>query len=272
MGKTQALGHTPWNQADTLLFSWKLDSGLSSPNPGCLWRFHISPLDQCFLFWAHLCKLHGGLLCVAFCLSVCLGVPRAHYTPLRRYMGSLCTRTAQYAPLRRNMHHGAQGRLCFLKNTPLRVIISPRSLSVCRLSRADAVDRLLIAVTGRAHCQRQVAFLKISFWEFSREHFEIDTWDYPLFSLWKGHCLKVHQFFCGWVKINLTLTKSMKGIRAQSVMHCVMIISHWPNWKCPKWCKISHSPIWSKRSRGLRFLSRVRPLHLILIQFRLIWK
>ena len=50
-------------------------------------------------------------------LSVCLGVPRAHYTPLQRYMGYLCTRKAQYAPLRRNMHHGAQGRLCFLKNS-----------------------------------------------------------------------------------------------------------------------------------------------------------
>ncbi len=43
------------------------------------------------------------------CLSVCLGVPRAHYTPLQRYMAYLCTRKAQYAPLRRNMHHGAQG-------------------------------------------------------------------------------------------------------------------------------------------------------------------
>ncbi len=45
---------------------------------------------------------------------VCLGVPRA---PLHRYLGYLCTRKAQYAPLRRNMHHGAQGRLCFLKNS-----------------------------------------------------------------------------------------------------------------------------------------------------------
>ncbi len=31
-------------------------------------------------------------------------------------MGYLCTRKAQYAPPRRNMHHGAQGRLYFLKN------------------------------------------------------------------------------------------------------------------------------------------------------------
>ncbi len=55
--------------------------------------------------------------CVCVCLSVCLGVLRAHYTPLQRYMGYLCTRKAQYAPLRRNMHYGAQGRLCFLKNS-----------------------------------------------------------------------------------------------------------------------------------------------------------
>ncbi len=51
------------------------------------------------------------------CRFACLGVPRAHYTPLQRYMGYLCTRKAQYAPSRHNMHHGAQGRLCFLKNS-----------------------------------------------------------------------------------------------------------------------------------------------------------
>ncbi len=47
-------------------------------------------------------------------LCVCVGLLRVH-TPLQRYMGYLCTRKAQYAPPRRNMHHGAQGRLCFLK-------------------------------------------------------------------------------------------------------------------------------------------------------------
>ncbi len=44
------------------------------------------------------------------CVSVCLGLLRAHYTPLQPYMGYLCTRKAQYAPPRRNMHYGAQGR------------------------------------------------------------------------------------------------------------------------------------------------------------------
>ncbi len=24
-----------------------------------------------WFFWAHLCNLHGGLICIAFCLSVC---------------------------------------------------------------------------------------------------------------------------------------------------------------------------------------------------------
>ncbi len=32
-------------------------------------------------------------------------------------MGYLCTRKAQYAPSGRNMHHGAQGRLYFFKNS-----------------------------------------------------------------------------------------------------------------------------------------------------------
>ncbi len=57
--------------------------------------------------------MHGGLLCIAFCMYVCMGLLRVHYTPLQRYMGYLCTRKAQYAPPRRNMHHGAQGRLKF---------------------------------------------------------------------------------------------------------------------------------------------------------------
>ncbi len=48
---------------------------------------------------------------------MCVGLLRAHYTPLQRYMGYLCTRKAQYAPSRRKMHHGAQGRLYFLKNS-----------------------------------------------------------------------------------------------------------------------------------------------------------
>ena len=69
---------------------------------------------------ARLCRVQQralGVITSLKCLSVCLGVLRAHYTPLQRYMGYLCTRKAQYAPPRRNMHHGAQGRLYFLKNS-----------------------------------------------------------------------------------------------------------------------------------------------------------
>ncbi len=38
-------------------------------------------------------------------MYVGVGLLRVHYTPLQRYMGYLCTRKAQYAPPRRNMHH-----------------------------------------------------------------------------------------------------------------------------------------------------------------------
>ena len=40
-----------------------------------------------------------------------------HYAPLQWYMGALCTIRPQYAPPSRNVHHGAQGRLYFLKNS-----------------------------------------------------------------------------------------------------------------------------------------------------------
>ncbi len=55
-----------------------------------------------------------GSVRVSVCLSVCLCLLRLHYAPLQWYMGVLCTIGAQYAPPRRNMHHGAQGRLYFL--------------------------------------------------------------------------------------------------------------------------------------------------------------
>ncbi len=39
------------------------------------WTFSDPLLEMPWtIFWAHLCKLHGGLLCVAFCLSVCMSV------------------------------------------------------------------------------------------------------------------------------------------------------------------------------------------------------
>ncbi len=69
---------------------------------------------ECLIFTPHISDMMGVIVLTS---SVCVGLLRVHYTPLQRYMGYLCTRQAQYAPPRRKMHHGAQGRLCFLKNT-----------------------------------------------------------------------------------------------------------------------------------------------------------
>ncbi len=50
-----------------------------------------------------------GVIVLASSVCVWVGLLRAHYTPLQRYMGYLCTRKVQYAPPRRNMHlPGAQ--------------------------------------------------------------------------------------------------------------------------------------------------------------------
>ncbi len=53
---------------------------------------------------------------------------KIHYAPLQWYMGALFTIRPQYAPPSRNVHHGAQGRLYFLKNSGFPV---DRCLSVC---------------------------------------------------------------------------------------------------------------------------------------------
>ncbi len=70
-----------------------------------------SILKTGILLFNHMSMLHKG----SVCLSVCLCLLRLHYAPLQWYMGYLCTIRAQYAPPRRNVHHGAQERLYFLK-------------------------------------------------------------------------------------------------------------------------------------------------------------
>ena len=46
---------------------------------GFLWHIHFNVFDitvmalPCRSFWAHLCNLHGGLICIALCEPVCLG-------------------------------------------------------------------------------------------------------------------------------------------------------------------------------------------------------
>ncbi len=42
-------------------------------------------------FWAHLCQMHGGLLCIAFCLFVCLSVTRQKLLDNNSYLGKYCT-------------------------------------------------------------------------------------------------------------------------------------------------------------------------------------
>ncbi len=80
----------------------------AAPSTGCVGS---GPFNGCT--WD---QLTSQDLCPGICLSVCLCLLRLHYAPLQWYMGYLCTRKAQYAIPRRNMHHGAQGRLYFLKN------------------------------------------------------------------------------------------------------------------------------------------------------------
>ncbi len=83
------------------------------------WILYNLTTHTCLWICTHQVSRRGnifGSIHLSVCLSVCLGVLRVHYTPLQRNMGYLCTRKAQYAPLRHNMHHGAQGRLMFFEN------------------------------------------------------------------------------------------------------------------------------------------------------------
>ncbi len=114
------------------------------------------------------------------CLSVRLGLLRAHYTPLQRYMGYLCTSRAQYAPPKRNMHHVAKGRLYFLKNS------------------GDPYDFLFwwftenihkFCVSGKCLCGSDWHILK----KLLGSHvFEWVTWlIYRFTSIWTGHTVTI---------------------------------------------------------------------------------
>ncbi len=77
--------------------------GYSGSTPIRLCNFFLRSYEIHGLFITP--SVSGG--CNSFdivCVCVCLGVLRALYTPLQRYMGYLCTRKAQYAPLRRKTH------------------------------------------------------------------------------------------------------------------------------------------------------------------------
>ncbi len=101
----------------SMLF-WKSRSRLVDDYKNPLKQFSCGPLRPTYV-GRHSCYTpslwRDGELLLTSC--VCLGLLRLHYAPLQWYMGYLCTSRGQYAPPRRNMHHGAQGRLCFLKNS-----------------------------------------------------------------------------------------------------------------------------------------------------------
>ncbi len=74
-------------------------------------------------------------------------------------MGYLCTRKAQYAPGRRNMHHGAQGRLCFLKNACWALANRPTaSLFIFNMTQNSFWDRL--STDDHSFCSRKQLWFK----------------------------------------------------------------------------------------------------------------
>ena len=82
-------------------------------------------------FWAHLCILHGGLICIAFCLSVPPSVPLS--VPLSVRL-SVCPD-----------HRGVFGTEPIVTDYTLKKFTAANGYGIS-------------VVTGRTHCQRQVAF------------------------------------------------------------------------------------------------------------------
>ncbi len=115
----QAESSRQWNRIRHYIVLYQSYSLVSSL--ACPWLSEVNGTSQWTFFDLLTLTLPRYLSswppCQSSSLYVCLGLLRAHYTPLQRYMGYLCTRKAQYAPPRRKMHHGAQGRLYFLKNS-----------------------------------------------------------------------------------------------------------------------------------------------------------
>ncbi len=88
-------------------------------------------------FWAHLCILHSGLIGVAFCLSVCLSVVCLDFTK---------------DWTRIHISESIIGRC-------LKLYHNDWLHSQKKIMSASGYG--IIALTGRAHCQRQVAFFFI---------------------------------------------------------------------------------------------------------------
>ncbi len=87
-----------------------------NPMPETVYNILVLPVILENWQFLYLAWLQCWLL-TSLCPFVSLCLLRLHYAPLQWYMGYLCTIRAQYAPPRRIMHHGAQGRLYFLKNS-----------------------------------------------------------------------------------------------------------------------------------------------------------
>ncbi len=87
---------------------------------------------------------------VSVCLCVCVCLLRLHYVPLQWYMGYLCTIRALYAPPRRNMQHGAQGRPYFLKNSL--VSIFPVTLCTTTMVYGGLVHHHAAICTTKPQC------------------------------------------------------------------------------------------------------------------------
>ncbi len=107
-------------------------------------RFEIFPP---FDFWAHLCILHGGLICVTFCPSVSVTLPKFtldNNSYLRNRYESETLDTDCQCQLQ---------VACALVAT---LIDTGFVVEVWLM-----VGKGLVLWTGRAHCQRQVAFLSL---------------------------------------------------------------------------------------------------------------
>ncbi len=66
-------------------------------------------VSSSFPYWAHVCKLNVGLLCITVCLSVCLGLLELCCAPPREYRTTLCTTELHCVLSSCIVHHGAQG-------------------------------------------------------------------------------------------------------------------------------------------------------------------
>ncbi len=84
----------------------------------CQWITYILKRLSC-LTTSHVCDMSSVIVltsCVCVCVYVC-GFTEATSCTISIVYGDLVHHWAQYAPPKRNVHHGAHGRLYFLENS-----------------------------------------------------------------------------------------------------------------------------------------------------------